>query len=226
MTVSSLKIAPSLLAADFLHLGDQIAAVEQGGADRLHLDVMDGVFVPNISFGMPIISAVRRATTLPLEAHLMIASPDDYIHAMAEAGADSILIQVESAKHLDRALNLIKQLNKRAGVVLNPATPLESITEIIELLDVLLIMTVNPGFGGQRLINYTLGKVRRAREWLNLRNPTCDLEVDGGIDVTTIAHAAAAGANVFVAGTAVFGAEGGAASGIQRLLNAANLPLS
>lgn len=222
MTPSNpIRIAPSLLAADFLHLSDEIAAVERGGADRLHLDVMDGVFVPNITFGMPVIRAARKAATLPLEAHLMITAPDRYIEAVAEAGADTILIQIEAATHLDRALNQIKQAGKRAGLVLNPATPLDSLSEIVELLDVLLLMTVNPGFGGQRLIGYTLEKVRRARELLNRRNPECDLEVDGGIDVNTIASAAAAGANVFVAGTAVFAAQGGAASGIAALLEAA-----
>ncbi len=226
MTAAQLiKIAPSLLAADFLHLGMEIEAIEKGGADRLHLDVMDGVFVPNISFGMPVISAARRATTLPLEAHLMITAPDRFLAAVADAGADTILVQIETTTHLDRALDEIKKLGKRAGVVLNPSTPLESLSEIVELLDVLLIMTVNPGFGGQHLISYTLNKVRRARELLDLRNPSCDLEVDGGIDVTTIASVAAAGANVFVAGTSVFKAQGGAAAGVEALLKAAKTAL-
>jgi ribulose-phosphate 3-epimerase len=217
--MANAKIAPSLLAADFLHLGDEVAAAEAGGADRLHLDVMDGVFVPNLSFGMPVIEALRHATHLPLEAHLMVAYPDRLIDAVAAAGADAILVHVEAAVHLDRVLAHIHGLGKRAGVVLNPATPLTTLDEILPRLDTLLLMTVNPGFGGQRLIDYTIDKVRRARALLDSRNPACEIEVDGGVDVDTARPLVEAGAQVLVAGTSVFRWSGGAAEGIRGLLD-------
>jgi ribulose-phosphate 3-epimerase len=215
------RIAPSLLAANFLRLGDEVSAAEKGGADRLHLDVMDGVFVPNISFGAPVIQAVRSVTSMPLEAHLMIANGSAYIADVAEWGADIILIHVENTLHLDRALAQIRSFDRRAGVVLNPATPLGAIDSVVELLDVLLIMTVNPGFGGQKLIDYTLKKVSQARALLDLRNPDCDLEVDGGINEHTIALAVRAGADVIVAGSSVFQHPGGPGQGIASLLSAA-----
>lgn len=217
--MANAKIAPSLLAADFLRLGDEVAAAEAGGADRLHLDVMDGVFVPNLSFGMPVIEALRHATHLPLEAHLMVAHPDRLIDAVAAAGADAILVHVEAAVHLDRVLAHIHGLGKRAGVVLNPATPLTTLDEILPRLDTLLLMTVNPGFGGQRLIDYTIDKVRRARALLDSRNPACEIEVDGGVDVDTARPLVEAGAQVLVAGTSVFRRPGGAAEGIRGLLD-------
>ncbi|MCO5242686.1 MAG: ribulose-phosphate 3-epimerase [Zoogloeaceae bacterium] len=212
------KIAPSILAADFLRLGEEIAAAEAGGADRIQLDVMDGVFVPNISFGIPIVQATRRATTLPLEAHLMIVQPERYLADFANAGADTIIVHQEVSPHLDRTLHAIKELGKKAGVAVNPATPVAMLNEVIELLDLALVMTVNPGFGGQRFIPGTLHKIRQLRQILDERNPACEIEVDGGIDEATIRAAYDAGATVFVAGTAVFGHPEGAAEGVRGLL--------
>lgn len=212
------KIAPSILAADFLRLGEEIAAAEAGGADRIQLDVMDGVFVPNISFGIPIVKAARRATTLPLEAHLMIVQPERYLADFANAGADTIIVHQEVSPHLDRTLHAIKELGKQAGVAINPATPVETLSEVIELLDLALVMTVNPGFGGQRFIPSTLRKIRQLRQILDQRNTTCEIEVDGGIDQATIRAAYDAGATVFVAGTAAFGHPAGAAEGVRSLL--------
>ena len=212
------KIAPSILAADFLRLGEEIAAAEAGGADRIQLDVMDGMFVPNISFGIPIVQATRRATTLPLEAHLMIVQPERYLADFANAGADTIIVHQEVSPHLDRTLHAIKELGKKAGVAVNPATPVAMLNEVIELLDLALVMTVNPGFGGQRFIPGTLHKIRQLRQILDERNPACEIEVDGGIDEATIRAAYDAGATVFVAGTAVFGHPEGAAEGVRGLL--------
>lgn len=212
------KIAPSILAADFLRLGQQVAAVEQSGVDRLHLDVMDGVFVPNISFGLPVVQAVRRAAALPLEVHLMIVQPERYVEAFALAGADTIIVHQEASPHLDRTVQQIKQLGKKAGAAINPATPASTLDEIVELLDLVLVMTVNPGFGGQRFIEYTLRKLRTVRQTLDSRNPACELEVDGGIEPHTIGRAHEAGAAVFVAGTAVFGHPEGPAAGVRSLL--------
>ena len=212
------KIAPSILAADFLRLGEEIAAAEAGGADRIQLDVMDGMFVPNISFGIPVVQAARRATTLPLEAHLMIVQPERYLADFANAGADTIIVHQEVSPHLDRTLHAIKELGKKAGVAVNPATPVAMLNEVIELLDLALVMTVNPGFGGQRFIPGTLHKIRQLRQILDERNPACEIEVDGGIDEATIRAAYDAGATVFVAGTAVFGHPEGAAEGVRGLL--------
>jgi ribulose-phosphate 3-epimerase len=206
------------LAADFLRLGEEIQAAARGGADRIHLDVMDGRFVPNISFGMPVLHAARRATGLPLEAHLMIVEPERYIDTFAEGGADRLIIHQEVSPHLDRALESIKSTGMKAGLALNPATSLSAIEEVIGSLDQLLVMTVNPGFGGQNFIGYTLGKIRRARALLDERNPECELSVDGGIETPTIRRAYEAGADVFVAGTAVFRYPDGAEKGVQALL--------
>lgn len=216
------KISPSILAADFLHLSEHVQAAERGGADRFQIDVMDGVFVPNISFGFPLVQAMRRATTLPLEAHLMIVQPDRYLDEFAQAGADLIIVHQEAVTHLDRAIQQIKRLGKQAGVAICPATPVHVLDEIIEELDLVLVMTVNPGFGGQGFIEYTLRKIRQVREILDSRNPNCEIEVDGGIELQTIRAAYEAGAGVFVAGTAVFGYHGGAEAGVQSLINAAH----
>jgi ribulose-phosphate 3-epimerase len=215
------KIAPSILAADFLKLHEQVQAAERGGADRFQVDVMDGVFVPNISFGFSLIEAMRRATPLLLEAHLMIVSPDRYLDDFAKAGADVIIVHQEAAVHLDRSIQHIRHLGKRAGVALCPATPVHTLNEIIEELDLVLVMTVNPGFGGQAFIDYTLRKIRHVREMLDARNPKCEVEVDGGIELQTIRAAYQAGARVFVAGTSVFHHAAGPGAGVQSLIKAA-----
>ena len=218
--MSEARIAPSILAADFLRLGEQIQAAERGGANRIHMDVMDGSFVPNISIGLPVLAAVRRATSLPIETHLMILQPERYLEAFAQAGADTIIIHQEAVTHLDRSIQHLHQLGKRAGVTINPATPVSVLDEIIELVDLVLIMTVNPGFGGQVFIEYTLRKIQQLRAALDARNPACDLEVDGGIEVPTIRAAYTAGARVFVAGTAVFKHPAGPEQGVKSLLAA------
>jgi ribulose-phosphate 3-epimerase len=214
------KISPSILAADLLHLGEQVAAAEQGGADRFQVDVMDGVFVPNISFGLPVVAAMRRATQRLLEAHLMIVQPERYVEDFARAGADLIIVHQEAAVHLDRTVQHIKQLGKRAGVALNPATPASTLDQIIEQLDLVLVMTVNPGFGGQTFIPYTLRKIRQVQQLLSERNPACEIEIDGGVEVDTIGAAYEAGARVFVAGTSVFKHPAGAAAGVRALIDA------
>ena len=219
--MSGVEICPSILAADMLQLREQVQAAERGGAPRFQVDVMDGQFVPNISFGMPLVEAMRRATGTLLEAHLMIVQPDQYVEAFAKAGADLIIVHQEAVIHLDRTLQRIRQLGKKAGVALCPSTPVSTLSEIIELLDMVLVMTVNPGFGGQAFIPYTLRKVREVREILDVRNPACEIEVDGGIDLNTIRPAHEAGATVFVAGTSVFGAPGGPEAGVRGLIQAA-----
>ena len=219
--MSVVEISPSILAADMLQLREQVQAAERGGAPRFQVDVMDGQFVPNISFGMPLVEAMRRATGTLLEAHLMIVQPDQYVEAFAKAGADLIIVHQEAVIHLDRTLQRIRQLGKKAGVALCPSTPVSTLSEIIELLDMVLVMTVNPGFGGQAFIPYTLRKVREVRAMLDARNPACEIEVDGGIDLNTIRPAHEAGATVFVAGTSVFGAPGGPEAGVRELIQAA-----
>lgn len=194
-------IAPSVLNADFLNLGSQIRATAQGGAGYIHLDIMDGHFVPNISFGPGIAAQIRKATTLPLDCHLMIENAERYIPEFAKAGAQIINVQAESTRHLDRLLNQIKELGCKPAVTINPATPLDSISEVLDLVEMVLIMSVNPGFGGQSLIPYCLDKVRRLRA---LR-PELDIQIDGGIKLDNIAQAKAAGANIFVVGSAIFG---------------------
>lgn len=218
--MSTIRISPSILAADVLKLREQVQAAE-GGADRFQVDVMDGMFVPNISFGFPLVEAMRRATTLLLEVHLMIVQPDRYLDEFAQAGADLIIVHQEATVHLDRSIQYIKHLGKKAGVAICPATPVHTLEDVIEDLDLVLVMTVNPGFGGQKFIPYTLRKIRQVREMLDARNPSCALEVDGGIELHTIQPAYKAGANVFVAGTAVFKHTGGPEAGVQSLIKAA-----
>jgi ribulose-phosphate 3-epimerase len=215
-----IKIAPSILSADFLKLGEGIQAMERAGADRVHIDVMDGRFVPNITMGIPVVKSIRAGTRLPFEVHLMIEQPENYTEAFSQAGADILIVHQENSAHLDRTLQGIKDLKKKAGVALNPATPAGVLEEIIEKLDLILVMTVNPGFGGQRFMEYPLKKIRQLREILDRRNPGCELEVDGGIDPGTAPKVVKAGANVLVAGNAIFGHSGGAEAGIQSLIQA------
>ena len=199
------KIAPSILSADFARLGDEVRAVAAGGADYIHIDVMDGHFVPNITIGPLVVAAVKKVTQLPLDVHLMIANPDLYIADFARAGADIIVVHAEATHHLHRTVQLIKSLGKRAGVSLNPATPLNCLDYVLEDLDLVLLMTVNPGFGGQSFIEACLPKIHALRGMLDKRGLDTELEVDGGVKTDNIDRISHAGANVFVAGSAVFG---------------------
>jgi ribulose-phosphate 3-epimerase len=199
------KIAPSILSADFSRLGEEIAAIEAGGADYVHVDVMDGHFVPNITIGPLVVEAVRRVTTLPLDVHLMIENPDRYIPDFAKAGSDIIVVHAEATHHLHRTVQLIKSLGKKAGVSLNPATPLNLLDYVLEDLDLVLLMTVNPGFGGQSFIDACIPKIQMLRGIMDRRGIEAELEVDGGVKTDNIARIAHAGADVFVAGSAVFG---------------------
>lgn len=203
----SKKIAPSILSADFSRLGEEIQAVEAAGADVIHVDVMDGHFVPNITIGPLVVRAVRQITALPLDVHLMIADADRYAEAFARAGADWITVHVEACTHLHRTIHQIKNLGKKAGAVLNPATPLATLDEILPDLDLVMLMSVNPGFGGQSFIRGTLGKISRLRSMIEKTRRPIGIEVDGGVSPATIGEIAEAGANIFVAGSAVFGHE-------------------
>ncbi len=213
-----IKVAPSILSADFARLGEEVAAVEKAGADWLHVDVMDGRFVPNLTLGPPIVKAIRKVTKLPLDVHLMIVEPERYVDAFAEAGADTITIHVEACTHLHRTLGHIKSLGKRAGVVLNPSTHEDTLRYVIDVADLVLVMSVNPGFGGQSFIREVLPKVKAIRAMIDASGRAIDLEIDGGITKETAPDAIAAGARVLVAGSAVFnGGEGGYASAIAAL---------
>ncbi|MFZ1984424.1 MAG: ribulose-phosphate 3-epimerase [Desulfatitalea sp.] len=198
-------IAPSILSADFSQLGNEIRAVEKAGADWIHVDVMDGHFVPNITIGPLVVEAVRRSTTLPVDVHLMIKNPDAYIEAFVKAGADIITVHVETCPHLHRSIHLIKEKGAKAGAVLNPATPLSALEWLLADLDVVLIMSVNPGFGGQEFIVSSLEKIRRLRALINDRGLKTLIEIDGGVNSSTVADVVRAGADVLVAGSAVFG---------------------
>lgn len=198
------RIAPSILSADFAKLGQEINAVEQAGADWIHVDVMDGHFVPNITMGPLVVEAVRRTTDLPVDVHLMIEHPDRYIENFAQAGADYLSVQVEACVHLHHCIQLIKDTGTKAGAVLNPSTPLDTLNYVIDDLDYILIMSVNPGFGGQTFIPSALKKIRRLRELINAKNLDILVQVDGGVNSSTIADISAAGADVFVAGSAIF----------------------
>ena len=200
----TIRIAPSILSANFAELGEEIRKVEQGGAHILHVDVMDGHFVPNITIGPPVVKSIRKATKLPLDVHLMISDPDKYIPAFAEAGATMLTVHAEATVHLDRTLNFIRSQNVMAGVSINPATPVSVVEHALRLADMLLIMTVNPGFGGQKFIPYTLEKIREARRLIEDRKYGCVIEVDGGIDSNTVPDVVKAGAEVLVSGSAVF----------------------
>ena len=199
------KIAPSILSADFSKLGEEILAVEAAGADWIHIDVMDGHFVPNITIGPGPIQSLRKITRLPFDVHLMIENPERYIDSFADAGSDVITVHVEAARHLHRIIAHIRERGIKAGVSLNPATPLVQVEPILNDVDVLLIMTVNPGFGGQKFINSSLPKIRKAREMVNSTAPNVAIEVDGGVTLHNIKSIAEAGADIIVAGASVFG---------------------
>ena len=213
----AVKLAPSILAADFTRLGEQVAQAEQAGADRIHVDVMDGHFVPNISFGAPIIQSLRRVTRLPLETHLMISDPDFFLDEFVEAGSDSFLVHWEGNNNLQRTLQRIKALGKGVGVVINPATPAAVLEEVLPEVGQVLVMTVNPGFGHQHFLHTALPKIRRVRQMIEQTNPACELELDGGIDAATAPLGVAAGANVLVAGSAIFSDGDGVTAAMNRL---------
>jgi ribulose-phosphate 3-epimerase len=202
----SIRIAPSILSANFAALGEDIRKVESAGAHLLHVDVMDGHFVPNITIGPPVVRSIRKATQLPLDVHLMITDPDRYIPAFIEAGANMLTVHAEATVHLDRTLNFIRSQKIGVGVSINPATPISVIEHALGLADMLLIMTVNPGFSGQKFIPYTVEKIRRARQIIEDRGYKCVIEADGGIDTDTVADVVKAGAEVLVAGSAIFNA--------------------
>jgi ribulose-phosphate 3-epimerase len=216
------KLAPSILSADFARLGQQVADAERAGADRIHIDVMDGHFVPNLSMGAPIVQSLRRVTHLPLEIHLMISDPDFFLDEFVEAGSDSFLVHWEGNANLHRTVQRIKALGKRAGVVINPATPAAVLEEILPDVEQVLVMTVNPGFGHQHFLPTTLPKIRRVRQMIDQMKSGCDVEVDGGIDADTAPLAVAAGANILVAGTAIFGQSEGVTAAMTRLRAAIN----
>jgi ribulose-phosphate 3-epimerase len=198
------KIAPSILSADFTRLAEEIKAVEKAGADYIHIDVMDGHFVPNITIGPLIVEAARRATRLPLDVHLMISDPDRYVEEFRTAGADIITVHAEAVNHLHRSIQLVRKSGARTGASLNPATPLDVLEYVLDDLDMVLLMTVNPGFGGQEFIKEVLPKIKKLKEMIKARGLKTDIEVDGGINADTIGIVSSAGADIFVAGSAVF----------------------
>ncbi len=220
---NAVRIAPSILSADASRLAEAVAEAEQGGADRIHVDVMDGHFVPNLTFGPNIVRWLRPCAHVPLEVHLMIANPDQFLEAFAEAGADTLIVHQEGAIHLNRTIQRIKALGRRAGVAINPATPAAMLSEILPDLDLVLAMTVNPGFGGQSFLNGTLSKIRTLRRMIDAIGSHCELEVDGGIDPETAPLVIEAGARVLVAGSSIYGASDGVAAAMGRLRNLAGI---
>jgi ribulose-phosphate 3-epimerase len=204
MSYSRIEIAPSILASNFARLGDEIRAVEEGGAELIHVDVMDGHFVPNISIGIPVVASLRKATRLPFDVHLMIEQPEEYIEEFVRAGADRVLVHQEATPHLDRALEMIRELGAEAGAVINPATPVVMLSDVLDKVDTVLVMSVNPGFGGQKFIPRAVDKIRQLNDWRGRYNAGFRIEVDGGVDLENIGDLAQAGANTFVAGTSIF----------------------
>ena len=215
-----IELAPSILSADFARLGEQVRAAAAGGGTAVHVDIMDGHFVPNLTIGPPVVRSLRQVTKLPLDCHLMIENPDDFIPAFAEAGADWISVHQEACRHLDRTLHLIKSHNCLAGVVINPATPVDAISEVLDIVDYVLVMSVNPGFGGQKFIPSTLHKMRRLAEIRSQRGLSYRIEVDGGVGLDTVGDVVRAGAEILVAGNAVFG-KGDPTKNAEGLLKAA-----
>ena len=220
MDRDAVKLAPSILAADFARLGEEVVEAERAGADRIHVDVMDGHFVLNIAIGAPIVQSLRRVTSLPMEMHFMISDPDFFLEEFSQAGSDSLLVHWEGNNNLHRTVQGIHALGKRAGVVINPPTPAAVLEEILPDVEQVLVMTVNPGFGHQHFIRSTLPKVRRVSQMIERMNPGCELSVDGGIDEATAPMAVAAGASVLVAGSSVFGANKTVAAAIEALQDA------
>jgi ribulose-phosphate 3-epimerase len=215
-----IELAPSILSADFGRLAEQVRAASEGGGTVIHVDVMDGHFVPNLTVGPPLVKSLRKATKLPLDCHLMIENPDQFIAEFVEAGADWISVHQEACRHLNRTLNLIRSHDALAGVVINPATPVETLTEVLEIIDYVLVMSVNPGFGGQKFIPETVHKIRRLADLRSQRGLNYRIEVDGGIALETVAEVVRAGAEILVAGNAVFG-QGDPKTNAQKLLKAA-----
>jgi ribulose-phosphate 3-epimerase len=214
------ELAPSILSADFGHLAEQVEAAAKGGGTIIHVDIMDGHFVPNLTIGPPVVRSLRKATDLPLDCHLMIENPDQYIPDFAEAGADWISVHQEACRHLNRTLHLIRSHGAQAGVVINPATPEQTLAEVLDIVDYVLVMSVNPGFGGQKFIPSVVHKIRRLAEWRAQRGLGYRIEVDGGIDLDTVGEVVRAGAEILVAGNAVFG-KGDPTINAQKLLKAA-----
>jgi ribulose-phosphate 3-epimerase len=204
MTYSRIEIAPSILASNFARLGDEIRTVEQAGAEVIHVDVMDGHFVPNITIGIPVVESLRKATRLPLDVHLMIERPEEYIERFVRAGATRVLVHEEATAHLDRALAMIREHGAEAGAAINPATPVVMLTEVLDKVDTVLVMSVNPGFGGQKFIRGALEKIRQLNQLRSRYNASFRIGVDGGVDLGNIAELAQAGANTFVAGSSIF----------------------
>jgi len=215
-----IKLAPSILSADFARLGEQVTEAARAGADYIHVDVMDGHFVPNITIGAPVVAAIRPVTSLPLDVHLMIEHPERYISEFVHAGADIITVHVEASPHLQSTIQLIKELGARAGVSLNPPTPIGAVEEFLHHVDLVLVMSVNPGFGGQPFIPETLPRIEKMRQILDARGLSAELEVDGGINAENAPDIVKAGANVLVAGNSVFRAEDGISGAMQRLREA------
>ena len=217
---NSVKISASILASDFGYLAAAVESAEQAGVDRIHVDVMDGHFVPNISIGTPVVASLRKVTTLPLETHLMIEDPIRYLELFRTAGSDSVLVHVESESNLESTIQTAKELELGVGVVINPATPVDAVATVIDQVDQILVMTVDPGFGGQSLIPETISKVGELRELIDTAGVQCELSVDGGITAETAPEACAAGANVLVAGSAIFRSSAGVAPAVAALLAA------